>query len=516
MRARSGSVIVQLITVLLLCVLTPCRGFTSEPVSGKANTKGILRQQQRPFGFSESGVRSAARALQAKNNNNNNSDEKMDSSSSWLLGLCLPLWFAYVSNQWSRSSIYYLVDFSGAGTAYRAMNVDIGFDQSQYGVLASVAFTTLFAVASLGAGVASDRYDRKTLTVASVAAWGVATLGTALSTSYSQVLLWRVAMGLACAFSTPTAYTLIQERVPSQQASLASSLYGTGVALGGALASLSILLDTQLGWRNALVCIAVFAFGSSALNLLVLPTDPKTKATASVATKNDNDSSVLTEVLEVVSTARVQWLFLGSFLRFCSGLMIGVWSAPYFRQVFPDNQADYAVSQALITAVCGVVSGLVGGVLADWVSSRVSNDDDKDAVGPKLWIPVVGSVLAAPAWYLAVHSDISFQLAMVWLAVEYLVAECWFGPTISVLQSTVGSKIGGTAQGLFTVTGAIGNLAPTVLGFLYSSQAGGGASTDLANLLSIGVCGGYLSSAACFAVSALSPPPPAPKTTKTQ
>lgn len=73
------------------------------------------------------------------------------SSSAWIFAVLLPLWLVYVSNQWSRSSIYYLVDFSsGGGDPFRAMNVDLDFSQSQYGVLASVAFTSLFAVASLG------------------------------------------------------------------------------------------------------------------------------------------------------------------------------------------------------------------------------------------------------------------------------------------------------------------------------------------------------------------------------
>jgi hypothetical protein len=95
---------------------------------------------------------------------------------------------------------------------------------------------------------------------------------------------------------------------------------------------------------------------------------------------------------------------------------------------------------------------------------------------------------------------------MAWLAIEYLVAECWFGPTVAVLQSEVGKSQGGTAQGLFTLTGAIGNLAPSLVGILYGQQASvAGAinkSDILSTLLANGVCAGYLLSAACFAISA--------------
>lgn len=75
-----------------------------------------------------------------------------------------------------------------------------------------------------------------------------------------------------------------------------------------------------------------------------------------------------------------------------------------------------------------------------------------------------------------------------------------------MLQSEVGKSQGGTAQGLFTLTGAIGNIAPSVLGVLYGQQvliAGAiDKSSILSNLLINGVCAGYLLSAACFAVSA--------------
>ena len=435
--------------------------------------------------------------------------------------------------------MYYLVDFSSGDKQpdpFYAMNVALNFSEAQYGLLASVAFTTLFAIASLGAGIASDRYNRKTLTIVSAVGWSIATLGTSLSTSYEQVVFCRIVMGLACAFSTPTAYTLIQQKVPKDRIALATSLYGTGVAFGGALAALSILLDKELGWQQAMFVISIFGFGSATLSALLLPDDPKDSTTSSdetvitttsttIATSDDESATpFMDDVFEAFATTRVKWLYLGSFLRFCSGLCIGVWSAPYFRLAFPDNASDYAVAQAFITAIAGSASGLIGGATADWLTENAKNggsggdaatadinSDDADPIGRRLWVPVVGSVLAAPAWYFAIHETDSFQIAMAWLALEYLVAECWFGPTISTMQATVGSKIGGTAQGLFTLTGAVANLAPTLLGFLYSQAAGvdvsSSSSSQLVELLSAGVCFGYISSAACFALSAQSPPP---------
>jgi len=488
-------------------------------------------------------------------NNNDNGDGDKNKINNWFFALVLPLQLVYVSNQWSRSSIYYLVDFSsdsGGGNivadSFRYMNVAIGFTELQYGLLASLAFTALFAVASLGAGVAADRYDRKLLIVLSTVGWSVATVGTALSTTYTEILSWRIVMGLFCAFATPAAYTLIADKVPKDRLSLSTSIYGTGVAFGGALASLSILLDNEYGWSQTLLVVGGAGLFSACLVFLVLPSDDDAKASSITTSTDIDESSVSYSYIEGVSeafnTTRAKWIFGGSFLRFSSGLTIGVWSAPYFRAAFPDNASDYAVVQALITAVAGSASGLIGGAAADYLSSAPKNsaenksnindygDDidtaknvdanNSDELGKSLWVPVVGSLLAAPTWYLAIHCTESFQVAMVWLTIEYLVAECWFGPTISTLLSTVPSKLKGTSQGLFTLTGAMANLSPTFLGYLYGQASATSTGVEKSSsellpiLLSTGVCFGYVSAAFCFAMGARSPPPLAATTNKSK
>lgn len=188
-------------------------------------------------------------------------DEAASSSLGDIALLVLPLLFVYISNQWSRASIYYLVDFSSptaatsssnidaaaasADLAFRAMNVDLAFDQSQYGLLASAAFTSLFAVCSLAAGSLADRYDRKILTMGGAVAWTLATFAQSGAQSYEEVAAARVAMGAACAFCVPAGYSLIAEKISGDRAALANSLYGSGVYAGGALASLTVLLDER-------------------------------------------------------------------------------------------------------------------------------------------------------------------------------------------------------------------------------------------------------------------------------
>lgn len=450
------------------------------------------------------------------------------SSLGQIFAIVLPLLLVYISNQWSRSSLYYLVDFSTSDTAnaFTAMNVDIGFSEAQYGALASVAFTALYAIASLFAGGFADRYDRKLLTIGSTLMWSAATFATALSTSgdYNQVLVARIIMGLAAAFTTPSAYTLIRDLVSKERASLANSFYGSGVYLGGGLSSLCILLDNKVGWRSTYDIIASFGVLSAILAVALLPRDPKVGIetnpnnamnvmdkngkTAKVDNGKQNNPSQLSDVVDILSIPKIQWLFAGSFFRFCSGLCIGVWAAPYFKLAFPDDSSSYAVTNALIVGLCGVTSGVVGGWFAD-KAAIWARDSGMDSNTGRLAVPILGSLLAVPAWYFTAHS-LTFDYAMAWLAIEYLVAECWFGPTVAVLQSVVGKSQGGTAQGLFTLTGALGNLAPSLLGIVYGQQTSFGESGNgeiLSNLIANAVCAGYLLSAVCFTMSSATKTP---------
>ena len=463
--------------------------------------------------------------------------------------IVFPLLLIYISNQWSRYSISYLVDFSpdNAAATFTAMNVDLEFTKSQYGLLASTAFTFLFAFSSLIAGSLADKYDRKLLTLSSCLVWTLATLAQSQAQTYDEVLIARVVMGGACAFAAPAAYTLIADKISKDKLAFANSLYGSGVYLGGALASLSLLLDNNMGWRGTLGVIGGFGVAATIVSGILLPSDgdrnivvdaasngndaSSSRSTTQQQSEDGGENNLFSSAGQILSIPRVQFIFVASFLRFCSGLMIGVWAAPYFKQAFPDDAAQYAVVNAFIVGGLGMTSGILGGYIADGLGSWVKKSNEEALSGAdteegtpsstgmpsilrdnfdeetiRLLLPIVGSLLAIPAWYQATHAGTNFEASMFWLGVEYLVAECWFGPTIAVLQSSVGASRTGTAQGLFVLTGAFANSAPTLLGWIYGNKVidstTSSSSEVLAGLLSVGVCAGYLLSSVFFLVSA--------------
>jgi predicted MFS family arabinose efflux permease len=446
-----------------------------------------------------------------------------------ILILVIPLLLVYISNQWSRFSISYLVDFptpsESTNTAllnpYNSMNINLGFTENQYGLLASTAFTILFALSSLIAGNFADRYDRKILTLVSCTVWALATLSQSVAHSYEEVLVARFVMGGACAFAVPAGYSLIADRISEDRAALANSIYASGVYLGGSLASLSILLDDMVGWRGALAIIGWYGLFSVAVSAVMLPFEgmrnekqSNQEEVVGEDIKTNAKPSLTCNSIEILSTPQLQCLMLAAFFRYSAGLIIAIWAPTYYKQVFPHSTSEFAVVNAFIKGALGMTSGIVGGSLAGSLQSWIANQqkdsakhalsimeeyfDDKTIL---LLVPIISSLLAVPTWYFATHTtqgEHAFDLAMIWLAMEYLVAECWFGPTITLLQSSVESSMRGTAQGIFVLVGALGNISPALLGWMYGNQS---FELSLADLLGYGVCGGYFASCIFFIAS---------------
>ena len=214
-----------------------------------------------------------------------------------------------------------------------------------------------------------------------------------------------------------------------------------------------------LGWRGTCGIAGVSSIAAAALSLALVK-DPRTAAAAAPAgttavekketTRSDaerdddaDEESLLTAVAEIVSNPVVAWLFAASALRFMAGFGIGVWAAPFFRGEFPDDQAAFAFSNAIVVAAGGFLSSLAGGRIADALSrgggDGASDDGGGDDAmlmpplfsagdpGARAWFLALSCAASVPAWAAVVTAG-SFSGAMGLLFVEYLVAECWFGP----------------------------------------------------------------------------------------
>jgi predicted MFS family arabinose efflux permease len=146
------------------------------------------------------------------------------------------------------------------------------------------ASTGVGAVATLGAGVLSDRINRTRLLALAILGWALALLVSGASTSYPMLLASRVVLGVASAFVGPLVASLIGDFFPSENRGrvygliLAGELVGTGLGLfvSGAVAAL-------LSWRFAFWWLTIPALLLSWLLWTRLPEPSRTDLTETSA-----------------------------------------------------------------------------------------------------------------------------------------------------------------------------------------------------------------------------------------
>ena len=174
----------------------------------------------------------------------------------------------FTSNQWSRQALYYLCDFSAQGNPFNHINLALNFDKEMYAALASFAFTITFALTSIWSGNISDKYNRKYIIALSCFVWSISTYLQGFAQNFVELVPYRILIGISQALYNPAAYTLLADIFPKSMVGAVNGIFTSGIYFGGSLASLSILLDSKVGWRDTLNTVGGLGAVVSALALV--------------------------------------------------------------------------------------------------------------------------------------------------------------------------------------------------------------------------------------------------------
>lgn len=438
----------------------------------------------------------------------------------------------FTMNHWTRQILYYMCNFSEqpspSSSGFKYMNIDLAFGQTDYVLLATVAFTVCFTVATLIAGGMVYSFDRSLVINTASALWSLLTLCHGLTGNYISVFILRSLVGTSQGFLNPAVYTMLSDLFPAEFIATANGIYSGGIYLGGALASLSIYISAKYGWRNTFYLVGSLGLVMSCLGYLVLPSESDVQATKrshrtsntapsrnnsirddtghgtleSLPSINRSISQILRDFLNnlitILAIQEIQLLLLASTFRFIAGYIIIVWKAVFMFERFPTSSYLFAGSNAAIVGIGGFVSSVCGGWLSDRIVSYVAfGRNDKILARYHCILPMITSLLAIPCWYGFIYSSTP-ELALLCLLGEYLIAESWFGPTLSAMLLFVPTNSRGLSQALFTVVAALGNFGPLFISYLVSGR---GMSLDFAYFSSVSVA--YFCAGVIFGMLAL-------------
>ena len=323
---------------------------------------------------------------------------------------------------------------AGADAAYYSIRDAACVSDRQYGLLASVAFTTCFALSGLAAGHLADRLDAKRLHAGAALTWALAGFLPVIYPSFSMLVLARFITGVAEGFNAPCAYPVTAYHYAVHERASANGCYSMGTYAGSALSTLSLLFAMGVGWRQTTTMACVVGIFAAALLWLVVDRPPRRTI--------PSDSlyvSLRRAVLYVLRVKRLLGLYGATSVRMAATVSLWTYLPTYYSRAFPEDAVAFSLSYALGTLLCGAASSSGGGYIADaWAVRRKGAHGD---------VAAIGAVLAVPLAYGCLYAA-TFGGSLTCLLLLILVSECWLGPGMSLLVEDVPTKSMGTQVAL--------------------------------------------------------------------
>ena len=324
-------------------------------------------------------------------------------------------------------------------------------DDAQIGFLTSAFFVCYMVAAPLIAPLA-DRYSRTWIMGAGAFVWSVATLLSAVTHNYDELLLRHVIVGIGEATFVAISPAFLADHFPEEIRGRVMGVFYLATPVGSALGYLiGGYLGHRYGWRAPFMVSAlpglVLAFGVLALR------EPARGASDRIADSVERGS------IRGLTHNKAFWtVTLGSAMMTFAIGGLQVWM-PTFLVRMRHLQLDRAnVIFGGMTVVSGTVATLLGGWLGDRLLRRT----------PAAYqlVSAVGMALAVPAVVVAIYYRGAGMYPAIFLGEFFLLLNT--APLNAALVNSVSARIRATALAvnIFTIHLLGDAFSPTLIGYI--------------------------------------------------
>ncbi|MBU2117375.1 MAG: MFS transporter [Alphaproteobacteria bacterium] len=152
---------------------------------------------------------------------------------------------------------------------------EFGMSDSEFGLLGGIAFASVYSTLAIPLAWLADRFSRVWIKTGALAVWSGFTALCGTATSFSQLFLYRMGVGVGEAGGGAPAYSLVADYFPPHQRARALAGFAFGIPLGTAAGTLvGGLLAAEFGWRTAFIVVGVLG-GVIAPLMRLTVRDPK-------------------------------------------------------------------------------------------------------------------------------------------------------------------------------------------------------------------------------------------------
>jgi MFS family permease len=348
---------------------------------------------------------------------------------------------------------------------------EFGVGDFQMGLLLGPAFTFCYALATFPLAWLADRVSRPRLICTCLMLWSVAACASGLATSYQELFVTRVLVGIGEAALLPSAYVLIAGRFPRSGLALPLSILTLG-AVGGLSLAMGLgawLLAAAEGvtfpilgqlepWRAAFVLTGL---PGVLFALLVLTLKDAPRAAEGSGTAGNESFWIFLKENRAIIIA----LLIGfGFLQIVSGALTG-WLPTHLMRSFGWSASQTGGAIALTVLVTASTGKLLAGTVVDAMFRRGWHDAHfrYACFTGLIALPCILGAMFAP----------SGTIAMILVSVYFVGAYSNVGYGSAFVQILAPANMRGRLSGLYLLTlNLFAMIGPVTVGFLTDNVFG--------------------------------------------
>jgi predicted MFS family arabinose efflux permease len=298
---------------------------------------------------------------------------------------------------------------------------ELGFSDTQLGLLTGPAFAIFYATVGIPIARWADVGVRRSIIALALLVWSGMTALTAGASTFTQLALARIGVGVGEAGCSPPSHSLISDVFPIERRGTALAIYALGIPIGGALGSLlGGWLGQLYGWRIAFLVVGLPGVVLALIVRLTLREPPR-------AAVHKRDS--VREVFSFMLRRR-------AFVHMSAGAALHAfygYGAASFIPVFLMRVHGFQLGElGTWLAAIGLTTGVLGTYLGGAISDRLGAKDVRWYMG----VPAIGTLIGLPFTFLF-YLWPEGRTALLFSVPGAMRGAIYLGPTFAMTQSLV-------------------------------------------------------------------------------
>ena len=330
---------------------------------------------------------------------------------------------------------------------------DLKLTDAEFGAIGGIAFALLYSILGVPLAMLADSTRRSWVIAGALTVWSAFTALCGIASSFIQLFLCRLGVGVGEAGGVAPSYALIADYFPPERRARALAIFSLGIPIGLAAGTLiGAYLAAWVNWRAAFIVMGAVGISLAPVMLLFVRDVPRAPAPAQQAP--------LSNVFAMVARKPVFWLMaLAASCSSLAGYGLALWVPSILERSFGMG----LIERGQFLASIFIAGGTTGVFMGGWLADRLGQSD-------KSWyarLPTIAWLVTGPMFIvglLAPNPWVAWPLLLIPNALNIL----WLGPVTTAVQHLVPQPMRATASASFLlINNLIGlGIGPTLIGAL--------------------------------------------------